>query len=267
MTPTSTRTAGRPTRRMILRSVPGSLPVRIWLPLAWALAGGLAATVMAGGHDDPAAASREHYGHAPAAGTHHAHAPAEVAPPATARAASPDGDPDAGAEMLGEPAPEWAFDRWLRSQPLTLEELRGKVVLMRWWTEGCHYCRTTLPVVERARREHPGDLVTIGVFHPKPPRAVSDKRILALAKELGYAGPIAVDAHWSMLDRYWLGGHPERSWTSVSFLLDREGNVRWVHGGGEYHPSDDPRHARCDLQNDEFEATLKALLAERPQVP
>jgi len=176
-------------------------------------------------------------------------------------------DPDSGAGMIGQPAPEWDFVRWLRSKPMTLESVRGKVVLMRWWTEGCHYCRATLPVVERARREHPGELVTVGVFHPKPPREVGDKRILKVAKDLGYDGPIAVDTEWKGLDAYWLDGHPERNWTSVSFLIDREGKVRWVHGGGEFHPSGDPRHARCDLQNDEFEAVLKELLAERPQVP
>jgi thiol-disulfide isomerase/thioredoxin len=180
---------------------------------------------------------------------------------------SPADHPDSGAGMIGRPAPALAFDRWIGAKPTSLAQLRGKVVLVRWWTEGCHYCETTLPVIERARRAHPQDLVTIGVFHPKPPRAVGDRRILALAKELGYGGAIAVDQEWKALDRWWLDGHPERSWTSVSFLIDRAGRVRWVHGGGEYHPSDDPRHARCDQQHDEFQATLATLLAERAGAP
>jgi len=37
-----------------------------------------------------------------------------------------------------------------------------------------------------------------------------------------------------------------------------------VHGGGEYHRSGDPAHARCDLQYRELEATLATVLAERP---
>lgn len=176
-------------------------------------------------------------------------------------------DPDSGAEMIGRPAPALGFDRWIGSKPMTLEGLRGKVVLLRWWTEGCRFCRATLPVIERARREHPDDLVVIGVFHPKPPRPVSDRHVLSVAKSLGYAGAIAVDTEWSALDRWWLAGDPERAWTSVSFLVDRAGNVRWVHGGGEFHPSDDPRHARCDVQHAEFQAKLAALLAERPPAP
>ena len=48
-----------------------------------------------------------------------------------------------------------------------------------------------------------------------------------------------------------------------SFLIDRDGMIRWVHGGGEYHPSADPAHARCTVQYRELEKTLAVVLAER----
>src|SRR5262249_4701372 len=167
-----------------------------------------------------------------------------------------------GAE-IGHPAPAWSFERWVRGGPLSLASLRGKVVLVRWWTDGCHYCAATLPALEalRARYADRG-LVVIGAYHPKPPREVSDRKIIAVADKLGFGGPIAVDREWSTLERYWLGGHPERGWTSVSFLIDREGVIRWLHAGGEYHPSSDPRHASCDLEYRGLESTLTALLAE-----
>jgi len=180
-------------------------------------------------------------------------------------AEAPANDPDSGAELIGTPAPAWSFDRWLRSRPMNLRALRGKVVLMRWWTEQCHFCRSTLPVIEQARKDH-ADLVVIGVFHPKPPRPVSDRHIEEIADHLGYEGPIAVDQKWKTLDRYWLAANPERNWTSVSFLIDREGRIRWVHGGGEFHPSQDPAHAKCDRQYRDFERALATLLAESPQV-
>src|SRR5437867_8826231 len=50
--------------------------------------------------------------------------------------AGPAGDPDSGAELLDTPAPAWTFTRWI-GPPLTLASLRGKVVLLRWWTEDC----------------------------------------------------------------------------------------------------------------------------------
>ena len=176
----------------------------------------------------------------------------------------PADDPDSGAELIGRPAPEWAFTRWVRGPATTLHDLRGKVVLVRWWTEGCHFCRATLPAIEALRnRENRQDFVVLGVFHPKPePREVGDREILKVARELGFSGPIAFDRDWHTLDRYWFDGHPERNWTSVSFLIDREGVIRWVHGGGEYHPSDDPRHQRCDLEFKGLEAALQKALSE-----
>lgn len=174
-------------------------------------------------------------------------------------------DPDSGAPLLGTRAPEWTFTRWVRGPKHRLASLKGRVVLVRWWTEGCHFCRSTLPVLESIRARHEGDdLVVLGVFHPKPPRELDDQRIVALANELGFSGSLAFDRDWNTLDRYWLAGDPERNWTSVSFLIDREGRIRWVHGGGEYHPTDDPAHQRCDVQYRELETVLAELLAEKP---
>jgi thiol-disulfide isomerase/thioredoxin len=170
--------------------------------------------------------------------------------------------PDArdGAELIGRRAPTWSFERWIRSPALTPQDLRGKVVLLRWWTEGCDFCAATLPGLEALRKRYGDDgLVIIGVYHPKPPRAVSDRDIVAMANRLGFKGPIAVDQRWTTLERYWLAGH-EREFTSVSFLIDRDGVIRWVQKGGEYHPSADPKHARCDLEYRGLEKVLEGLL-------
>src|SRR5262249_55613425 len=171
-------------------------------------------------------------------------------------------DPDSGAELIGHPAPDWSFTRWVRGPARSLHDLRGKVVLVRWWTENCRYCRTTLPALERLQREHGHDFVVVGVFHPKPePHDVSDQHILQVARSLGFSGPIAFDRDWRTLNRYWLDGSPDRNWTSVSFLIDKDGVIRWVQGGGEYHPTSDPAHARCDLEYKGLEQALAAALA------
>jgi len=170
-------------------------------------------------------------------------------------------DADSPADVLDHPARAWSFDRWLRTPPLSQSALRGKVVLLRWFTEGCPYCESTLPVLEGLRAKYGAQgLVVIGVFHPKPRRHVSDAHVLAVAKRLGFSGPLAVDERWSTLERWWLDGHDDRNWTSVSFLVDQEGVVRWVHTGGEYHPSDDPKHARCALQFAGLDAKIRQLL-------
>ena len=193
-----------------------------------------------------------------------ADAPAAATATATATAPSPSPDEaDSPADLLDRPARSWTFDRWIRTPPLTQESLRGKVVLLRWFTEDCHYCQSTLPQLEKLRTRYGAQgLVVICVFHPKPQRHLSDKHILAVANRLGWSGPLAIDEHWSTLERWWFDGHPERNWTSVSFLMDRAGIVRWAHSGGEYHPSDDPRHARCARQYADLDTVLQKLLAE-----
>jgi len=184
-----------------------------------------------------------------------------AASPVSAREPGP--DPDSGAEMIGKPAPEWAFTRWIGS-PLKQQDLRGKGVLLRFWTVGCHFCEATLPEIETLRQRYGKEgFVTIGVFHPKPPGPVRDADLKRAAAQRGYHGKLAVDEDWETLSRYWLAGNPERNWTSVSFLIDRDGNIAWVHGGGEYHHTSDPKHARCDLQATELEAILDKMF-DRP---
>ncbi len=192
---------------------------------------------------------------------------AEILPgtPAVARTAHPTApsapdDADSAAELLGKPARAWSFDRWLDTPPLTLEGLRGKVVLVRWFNTGCKYCGNTLPGLETLRTRYAAHgLVVIGVFHPKPIGRVRDAFVRRTARKLGFNGPLAVDEQWTTLNRWWLANHPDRNWTSVSFLIDRDGNVRWAQGGGEYHPSSDPRHARCDASYAELERMIRQL--------
>jgi thiol-disulfide isomerase/thioredoxin len=187
--------------------------------------------------------------------------------PLAVRAQAPP-DADSPADVLDQPARAWTFDRWIRTAPLSQAQLRGKVVLLRWWTHGCHYCKSTLPEIEALRTRYGAKgLVVIGVFHPKPQRHVQDRWVVSVADSLGFHGPLAVDERWSTLDRWWLKGHPDRNWTSVSFLMDAKGVVRWVHTGGEYHTSDDPRHRTCDLESKELETKIQELLADPATKP
>ena len=148
--------------------------------------------------------------------------------PATSRAtcaATPKAplDADSPAGVIDQPARAWTFDRWVDTKPLALDSLRGKVVLIRWFNTGCHYCGNTLPALEtlRTRYEAQG-LVVIGVFHPKPIHKVNDATVRNASRDLGFHGPVAVDERWSTLNRWWLANHPDRNWTSVSFVIDRE---------------------------------------------
>ena len=175
----------------------------------------------------------------------------------SAKAEPPEGD------VVGKPAPAWAELRWL-GMPLKLEALRGKAVLIRWWSNECPLCRSTLPGLGRLYEEHEKDgLVVVGVYHPKPePRPVSEAEVKKFADNLGIRFPVAIDADWTVLKRYWLTGR-KRAFTSVSFLIDRKGIIRWVHRGGEFHESRDPDHKNCDAAWQDLQRVLKRVLSER----
>src|SRR5713226_1690809 len=75
-----------------------------------------------------------------------------------------------GQDRIGVAAPPLALRTWLNSQPLEMKDLRGKLVLIRWWTDGCSLCFATAPALEKLRQKYGGrGLVIIGVYHPKPP--------------------------------------------------------------------------------------------------
>src|SRR3990172_6639867 len=75
-----------------------------------------------------------------------------------------------GAGILGKPCPEWPDERWVQGGPLRLSDLRGKVVLVRFFMESdCPYCRATAPTLNEFHREFsPRGLVIVGMYSPKP---------------------------------------------------------------------------------------------------
>jgi thiol-disulfide isomerase/thioredoxin len=136
--------------------------------------------------------------------------------------------------LIGVQAAEWEVGDWINSRPQTLKELRGKVVLIRWWTgPGCPYCIASAPILRDLNKRYgKRGLVVIGLYHPKSEGPVNGSEVAQLAKELGMDFPIAVDAEWKTLNRYLLDQFPNAPFTSVSFLIDQEGIIRYVHSGG-----------------------------------
>jgi len=171
------------------------------------------------------------------------------------RAASLDAE---GSEVLGKRLPDWGALRFVDA-PVHRKpsDYKGKVVLIRFWTDQCPFCRASAPVLSRWEDEYRDQgLVVIDIYHPKPPHAVSDDQVRAYAKRIGMRGTLAVDASWSALDKLWLRGQ-DREFTSASLLVDREGIVRAVHRGGylSQDGSDDDRR-----QAQAFERSLRLLM-------
>jgi len=133
-------------------------------------------------------------------------------------------------------APEFQdIDRWLNSKPLTLASLRGKVVLIDFWTYSCINCLRTLPYIKRwADTYREAGLVVVGVHTPEFAFEHVPANVERAVSSLGVRYPVALDngyGTWSAWgNQYW----------PAKYFVDRRGHVRFAHfGEGEYQRSED----------------------------
>ena len=86
---------------------------------------------------------------------------------------------DDGSSLIGKRSPDWSNDRWVQGGPLRLADLRGQVVLVRFFMDAdCPMCRGTAPTLNEFYSEFgPRGLVVVGMYTPKPrPRPVTVDR-------------------------------------------------------------------------------------------
>jgi hypothetical protein len=160
---------------------------------------------------------------------------AEAAGPAAAAMDVP--APRGGADVLGRSVAAQMPARWTGARQPVAGPGAARATLIRFWTDGCPYCERSLPRIEELRARYGGrGFEAIGIYHPKPPRAVRDEDVARAAAQLGFRGPIAVDPEWRALRALWLDR--ERPATSASLLVDQHGVVRFVHPGPELDERD-----------------------------
>lgn len=144
----------------------------------------------------------------------------------------------------GTAAPELVgITNWLNSNPLTLADLRGKVVLIDFWTYTCINCIRTLPhLTGWYERYKDQGFVVIGVHSPEFEFEKSTENVQQALQEYQITYPVAQDNNFSTWQNY-----DNRYWPA-EYLIDAQGNIRKTHfGEGKY---------------DEMEEAIKALLVE-----
>ena len=132
-------------------------------------------------------------------------------------------------------APEISSGEWINSEPLTLQTLRGRVVLIEFWTFACYNCRNTLPTLKTwdARYRDKG-LTVIGVHTPEQDveRNINSLRREVASLDIKY--PVVSDNDYATLKAYKV-----EAWPTL-FVLDKQGHVRWTHEGeGAYAETED----------------------------
>jgi thiol-disulfide isomerase/thioredoxin len=158
-------------------------------------------------------------------------------PPAAEPAPAQRHSDDSLAGVIDRPAAPWQVSQWFNSAPLSLDQLRGKVVFVRWFMgPSCPFCSATAPTLRALHERYAGEgLAVIGMYHHKEVTPLDPAQVEGWIKHYGYQFPVAIDEDWTTLRRWWLDGH-DRSYTSVSFLIDKAGIVRRVHLGGTIAP-------------------------------
>jgi cytochrome c biogenesis protein CcdA/thiol-disulfide isomerase/thioredoxin len=142
------------------------------------------------------------------------------------------------------PAPEIkGISQWINSDPLTLRQLRGKVVLVDFWTYSCINCLRTLPHVKAWYSTYRDrGFVVLGIHTPEFAFEHVPGNVEGAVKRLGIQYPVALDndyATWNAFkNQYW----------PAKYLIDRRGHIRFQHfGEGDY---------------DTTEARIRTLLGE-----
>ncbi len=161
------------------------------------------------------------------------------------------GDPRAVALDGSTKAPEFTHDEpeaWINSQPLTLKDLRGAVVLVDFWTFDCWNCYRSFPWLKQVEAAYADrGLRVIGVHTPEFDHEKIRSNIVEKVGEFGLHHPVMIDndfSYWrAMNNRYW----------PAFYLIDKRGFIRSVfigetHSGG----------ARAQ----KVEAAIESLLAE-----
>ncbi|MGC1723737.1 MAG: cytochrome c biogenesis protein DipZ [Candidatus Acidiferrales bacterium] len=123
---------------------------------------------------------------------------------------------------------------WLNSPPLTRDGLKGKVVLVDFWTYSCINCLRAIPYVEAWAEKYKGDgLVVIGVHTPEFAFEKDQENVSKAVRELKITYPVAIDSNYAI----WKDFHNQ--YWPAHYFIDRQGNIRSHHfGEGEYDQSE-----------------------------
>ncbi len=134
-------------------------------------------------------------------------------------------------------------DAWVNSSPLTIESLRGKVVLVDFWTYTCVNCIRTFPYLKLWHSKYADDgLVILGVHTPEFEFEKNLVNVTQAVEDYGLGWPVALDNNYdtwnNFSNRYW----------PAKYLIDKDGVIRYTHfGEGAY---------------DETELMIRELLEE-----
>jgi cytochrome c biogenesis protein CcdA/thiol-disulfide isomerase/thioredoxin len=135
-------------------------------------------------------------------------------------------------QMKAPELPE--MERWINSPAINLSQLKGKVVLIDFWTYSCINCLRTLPYLKNWYRDYKNyGFVIIGIHTPEFAFEKNYNNVKKAVEKLGIDYPVALDNHyatWSVYHNHYWPAH---------YLIDQKGIIRMVHfGEGMYNETE-----------------------------
>jgi thiol-disulfide isomerase/thioredoxin len=123
---------------------------------------------------------------------------------------------------------------WINSEPLSLEVLKGKVVIVDFWTYSCINCQRTLPYLKQWHQKYADKgLVIIGVHAPEFEFEKSEKNLRKAVGDFGLTYPIMQDNDFATWRAY------QNHYWPAKYFIDKDGVVRYTHfGEGAYDESE-----------------------------
>ena len=139
----------------------------------------------------------------------------------------------AGAATVGDAGPAPAFkgiDTWLNGAPQDIAALRGKVVLVDFWTYTCINCIRTLPYVQKWHQTYKDQgLAVIGVHTPEYAFERKTENVRDAIGRFGLTFPVGQDNRYATWEAY-----NNRYWPAF-YMIDKKGHIAYTHfGEGEY---------------------------------
>ena len=140
--------------------------------------------------------------------------------------------PDEGVKIEAPPLPQGL--KWHNSAPLTMQELKGKVVLLDFWEYTCINCIRTFPYLKTWHDKYKDKgLVILGVHTPEFQFAKVETNVVRAVKQFELKHPIVVDSDYQVWQAY-----GNRYWPA-KYLIDKDGFVRYFHfGEGSYQSTE-----------------------------
>jgi peroxiredoxin len=165
--------------------------------------------------------------------------------------------------MEGGTPDAWLFDEWAHSDPVRLSDLRGKVVVVRFFDLDSEACERSMKAMQQLHQEFQGQSVMfVGVYRTSSyGRGAEWQTVLDQLAQWGVTFPVARDKRGITLDRWWLRYFQNVPHTPA-FVIGSDGRMVHVQPGPEFHPSEDLMFALC---NQDYLAFRDAIQTALPQ--